>query len=144
MDFQSSNKCSSMALHNPNYPLFIASASAFVIFPPCLLACRPRLVRSTENRQHTIDVDDKHAIVMLELDWDGFARIEENFVVLANGLIFVVFDRLADRYDTAGDDRDLMTVGQHNAAFCLAFVFILAHDDALADGLDDVIFKSAS
>lgn len=119
--------------------LFIAGIR--VIFLSRLLGSRSRLVRFPENRQHTVDVNNEHAIVMLELDWNRLARIEQNFVVLADRLVFVVFDCLADRNDASGNDRNLVTVGKHDTAARLAFVLVFAHNDALADRLDDVIFQ---
>src|SRR5207237_1822274 len=82
-------------------------------------------------------------VVVFELDGDGLAGVEEHFVVLADGLIFVVFDLFADGDDPAGDDRDFMAVGEDDAGAGFAAVFVLADDDAFADGLDDVVFGAA-
>src|SRR5258706_1118796 len=77
---------------------------------------------------------------MFELDRNRLARIEQHLIVLPDRLILVVLDLLADRDHPAGDDGNLVTVGQDDAGAGLALVVILANDDALADGLDDVEF----
>ncbi len=71
---------------------------------------------------------------MFELDGNCLAGIEEHFVVLPDRLVLVVFDGLADGDDAAGDDGDLVAVGQDDAAFGFALVVVLANDDALAVG----------
>ncbi len=80
---------------------------------------------------------------MFQLDGDGLARVEEDFVVLADGHVLVVFDGFADGDDTAGDDGNFVRVGEDDAAFGFAFVVVLANDDAFADGFDDVVFGGA-
>src|SRR2546428_9068361 len=96
--------------------------------------------RPAEDGEHAIDRHDKQPVVVLELDGNRLARIEQDLVVLANRLVFVVLDRFADSDHPAGDDRDLVRVGQDDAALGLALVVVLAHDDALSDWLDDVVF----
>src|SRR4051794_5028493 len=78
---------------------------------------------------------------MLEFDGNGLAGVEEDFVVLADGLVFVILDRLADGDDPAGDHGDFVAIGQDDSGSGFALVVILADDHALADGLDDVVFR---
>src|SRR5437867_9731498 len=101
------------------------------------------LLRAPEDGQHPLDRHDEEFVVMLELDGDGLARIEEHLVVLPDGLVLVVFDGLADGDDPAGNDGNFVAIGEDDAGFGLALVVILADDDALADGLDDVVFGAA-
>ena len=96
-------------------------------------------IRPAEDRQHAIDRHDEQPVVVLQLDRDRLARVEQHLVILADRLVLVVLDRLADRDHPAGDDGNLVAVGQDDAALGLALVVVLADDDALADRLDDVV-----
>src|SRR5438067_10068363 len=101
------------------------------------------LIGTPENRQHAIQSNYEQFVVMFELDGDGLAGVEKHLVVLADGLIFVVFDLFADGDDSAGDDGDFVAVREDDAGAGFAAVFVLADDDAFADGLDDVVFGAA-
>src|SRR5207237_3673816 len=92
-----------------------------------------RLIGAAEDGQHPLDRHDEKLVVVLELDGNGLARVEEDLVVLADGLVVIVFDGLGDGDNPAGNDGDFVAVGQDDAGFGFAFVVVLANDDALAD-----------
>src|SRR6185436_11926974 len=88
------------------------------------------------------DAHDEQLVVVFQLDGNGLARVEEHLVVLADRLILVIFDRLGDGDHAAGNDGDLVRIGQHDAAAGFSLVVVLTDDDALADRLDDVVFAA--
>lgn len=99
---------------------------------------------AAEDGDYSFDVDDEEFVVVFEFDGDGFAGVEEDFVVGTDSEVFVVFDLFGDGDDAAGDDGDFVGVGEDNAGLGLAAVFVLADDDAVTDGLDDVVFEAGS
>ena len=90
-----------------------------------------------ENGDDVLDGDDEEAVVAFEVDGDGALGVEEDFVVLFDGVLFVFFDFGGDGDDAAGEGGDLDFVGQVDAGLRLLLVFVFADEDAGADGFDD-------
>src|SRR5215510_9726639 len=83
------------------------------------------LVGAAEDGEHALEGDDKELVVVLELDGDGFAGVEEDLVVLADGLVLIIFDGLGDGDDPARNDGDFVAVGQDDAGFGVTLVVTL-------------------
>src|SRR5437667_12796401 len=95
-------------------PPLLRIVRRFLVFAA---AARLGVLRAPEYVQHPLDRHHEELVVMLELDWDGLARVEEHLVVLADGLVLVVFDGLADGDYPAGNDGDFVAIGEDDAGF---------------------------
>ena len=95
-----------------------------------------RSVGAAEDRDDVFNRDHKELIVRLEIDGDGVFRVEENFVVLPQRHVLVVFDHLGDGDDATGDGGDFSGIGEGDPSFGLPLGFILADENSVTDGLD--------
>ncbi len=93
-----------------------------------------------EDGDDIFDGDDEEAVVAFEIDGDGVLGVEEDLVVLADGVVGVVFDECGDGDDSACDCGDFDFVGEVDAGLGLFFVFIFADEDTVADGFDGFEF----
>ena len=93
-----------------------------------------------EDSDDIFDGDDEEAVVAFEVYGDGLFGVEEDFVVLADGVVGIVFDDGRDRDHAPGDRGDLDFVGEVDPGLGLLFVFIFADEDAVADGFDGFEF----
>src|SRR5262245_34947704 len=91
---------------------------------------------AAEDRDDVFDGDDKELIVGLEIDRNGVLGVEEDFVVLPERNVFVVFDLSRDGDDAASDRGYLGGVRQGDAALGLPLGLVLADQDASTDRLD--------
>ena len=93
---------------------------------------------ASEDGDDIFDGDDEEAVVALEVDGDAVLGVEEDAVVLLDGVVGVVADLRGDGDDAPGEGGDLDLVGEVEAGLGLLAVFVLADEDAQADGLDDL------
>ncbi len=93
-----------------------------------------------EDGDDIFDGDDEEAVVAFEIDGDGVFRVEEDLVVLTDGVVGVVFDECGDGDDAAGDCGDLDFVGEVDAGLGLLFVLVFADEDTVAEGFDGFEF----
>ncbi len=93
-----------------------------------------------EDGDDIFDGDDEEAIVAFEIDRDGLLGVEEDLVVLADGIIGVVVDECGDGNDSACDGGDFDLVGEMDARLGLLFILIFADEDTVADGFDSFEF----
>ena len=90
----------------------------------------------TEDGDDVFDGYDEEAVVAFKNDGDGFFGVEKDAIVLADGVIVVVFDLHADGDDSAGEGGDFNFVGEVDAGFGLLFVLVLANENAWTDRFD--------
>lgn len=90
-----------------------------------------------EHGDDVFDGDDEEAVVAFEIDGDGVLWVEEDAIVLVDGVAVVVFfEERGDGDDSAGDGGDFNFVGEVDAGLGLLFVLIFADEDALAEGFN--------
>lgn len=92
---------------------------------------------ATEDGDDVFDVDDEEAVVAFEIDGDSVFGIEEDFVVAFEGEHGVGFDFGGNSDDAAGDGGDFDVVRQADTTLGFLLIFILADEDAFADGFDN-------
>ncbi len=93
-----------------------------------------------EDGDDIFDGDDEEAVVAFEVYGDGLFGVEEDAVVLADGVVGVVFDLGGDGDDASCDGGDLDFVGEVDAGLGLLFVFIFADKDTVSDWFDGFEF----
>ncbi len=93
-----------------------------------------------EYSDDIFDGDDEESVVAFEIDGDCLFGVEEDAVVLSDGVVDVVFDLGGDGDDAACDGGDLDFVGEMNSRLGLFFVFVLADQYTGADGFDGFDF----
>lgn len=101
---------------------------------------RLSLLPLTEHRHHVFDRDDEEAVVAFEVDRDGVLGVEEDSVVLIDGVVALGDDLGADGDDAAGEGWDLDLVWQVEAGLGLLLVLVFADEDAEADWFDGFEF----
>ena len=97
---------------------------------------------SPENSHNIVRGYDKEVVIRLKIDRNGVFWVKQDFVVLAKGQVFVVFDGGGNRDDTPSNRGDFCGIRQSNAAFGLPFGFVLANENTQADRLHK--FKNIS
>src|SRR5213075_15644 len=85
-------------------------------------------LRLSERRKmaNTRSIDTTKSLLSCSSSTGIASLVEEDLVVLADGLVLIVFDGLADGDDPAGNDGNFVAVGEDNTGFGFALVFILA------------------
>ena len=97
-----------------------------------------RWLRFTANDGNDVlDGDDKQLVVGFEIDRNGVLRMKDDFVVLFQRQVIIVFDGRRNGHDPAGDGGDFSRIGQGNSAPGLPLRRIFPHQDPVADGLDE-------
>lgn len=97
-----------------------------------------RWLRFAANHgNNVLDGDDKELVVGFEIDRNGVFWMEDDFVILLQRQVIVVFDGRRNGHDPAGDGGDLGRIGQGNSAPGLPLRRIFPHQDAVADGLHE-------
>ncbi len=77
-------------------------------------------------------------VIRLEIDGDCVFGVEQDFVVLAERNVFVVFDLTANRYDSSGNGWDFGGVWEGDSPFGFPFGFVFADEDPCPHGFNVV------
>jgi hypothetical protein len=89
-----------------------------------------------EDSDNIFNGNDKKLVVVLEVDRDSVFGVEEDFVVLPQWHICIVFDGSADRNDSAGNRGDFGRIGERDASARLAFWLVFSDQHPGANWFD--------
>jgi hypothetical protein len=82
------------------------------------------------------DGDDIELVVGFEIDWDGVFWVEDDFVVLPQGHVFVMLDLATYGDDSTRNRWDFRRVGEGDSPFGFPLGFVFQDEDASADRFD--------
>ena len=105
------------------------SPGRLLVIGPVVGRCR-RLIRLPKNGQHLFQRHDEQPIIRLKLDRDRIARVKEDFVVLADGEIFISLDLFGDGNYPTGKGWDFVVARQDDARLGFTLVVIFSNDDS--------------
>ena len=95
--------------------------------------------RSVILAEHGDDIfhgDDKQAVIAFEVHWNPSFGIEEDPVILLDGIVDIIGDLGTDGHDPAGDGRNLHLVRKVDADLGNLTILVLSDENAATKWLN--------